>query len=280
MPCSPGRATDLVLSLGVIDGRNVWKADLNAILDRVEPVVAAGRTVILAPSCSLLHTPIDLERETDLDPEVKNWLAFAVQKVAELAMLAKALNEGRDSVRVALDAASQGCRVAPHLGRRSTIPRSRLASPPTDPSLAQQDIRFRDPAEDPARQAEAARLSDDDDRFVPADARGTQGACRSRQGHDRRCRLRWLSASRNRARRALAGRGRPRRAGPWRVRAQRHGAVFRRAAFRLRLHEACVGSVLRLALRAAADHLWRRLAAEADDGRVVALCAIADGHGR
>jgi 5-methyltetrahydropteroyltriglutamate--homocysteine methyltransferase len=98
---------DLVLSLGVIDGRNVWKADLNAILHRVEPLAAAGRTIILAPSCSLLHTPIDLEREVDLDPEVKGWLAFALQKVAELATLAKALNEGRDRVHSTLDSASR-----------------------------------------------------------------------------------------------------------------------------------------------------------------------------
>ena len=101
-----GARPDLVLSLGVIDGRNVWKADLPAILDRVEPVVAAGREVILAPSCSLLHTPIDLDRETDLAPEVRNWLAFAVQKVTELAVLAKALNGGRDAVRDTLDAAA------------------------------------------------------------------------------------------------------------------------------------------------------------------------------
>ena len=101
-----GARPDLVLSLGVIDGRNVWKTDLNAILDRVEPVVASGRQVILAPSCSLLHTPIDLDRETSLDPEIKNWLAFAVQKVVELAVLAQALNKGRDSVRAILDGAS------------------------------------------------------------------------------------------------------------------------------------------------------------------------------
>ena len=101
-----GAREDLVLSLGVIDGRNIWAADLNAILDRIEPVVASGREVVVAPSCSLLHTPIDLNRETDLDPEVRSWLAFAVQKVAELVVLAQALNEGRDSVRGALDAAS------------------------------------------------------------------------------------------------------------------------------------------------------------------------------
>ncbi len=101
-----GARPDMVLSLGVIDGRNVWKADLNAILNRIEPIIAAGRQIVLAPSCSLLHTPIDLERETGLDPEVKDWLAFAVQKVAELAVLAQALNEGRDKLRTTLDAAS------------------------------------------------------------------------------------------------------------------------------------------------------------------------------
>lgn len=101
-----GARPEMVLSLGVINGRNIWKSDLNAILDRIEPIVAAGRTIILAPSCSLLHTPIDLDRETGLDPEIKNWLSFAVQKIAELAVLAKALNEGRDSVRAILDEAS------------------------------------------------------------------------------------------------------------------------------------------------------------------------------
>jgi 5-methyltetrahydropteroyltriglutamate--homocysteine methyltransferase len=101
-----GARPDLTLSLGVIDGRNIWKADLNAILNRVEPIVAAGRQLVLAPSCALLHTPIDLGRETGLDPEVKDWLAFAVQKIEELAVLAQALNEGRDKLRTVLDAAS------------------------------------------------------------------------------------------------------------------------------------------------------------------------------
>ncbi|NBB64241.1 5-methyltetrahydropteroyltriglutamate--homocysteine S-methyltransferase [Pseudomonas sp. ODNR1LW] len=97
---------DQVLSLGVIDGRNVWKADLNAVLDRLEPLVAAGRKLVIAPSCSLLHAPIDLDRETALDPEIKDWLAFAVQKVVELAILARALNEGRAAVKASLDAST------------------------------------------------------------------------------------------------------------------------------------------------------------------------------
>jgi 5-methyltetrahydropteroyltriglutamate--homocysteine methyltransferase len=94
----------LVLSLGVIDGRNIWRADLPALLDRLEPVVARRGTdhVQIAPSCSLLHTPIDLELETDLDPDLKSWLSFSVQKMAELATLGRALGSGRASVKDAL----------------------------------------------------------------------------------------------------------------------------------------------------------------------------------
>ena len=88
----------LVLSLGVIDGRNVWRADLPALLDRLEPVVAKRGTdhVQIAPSCSLLHVPIDLALERDLDPDLKSWLAFAVQKMDELATLGQALASGRE----------------------------------------------------------------------------------------------------------------------------------------------------------------------------------------
>ncbi len=95
----------LLLSLGVIDGRNVWRADLAALLDRIEPI-AATRDIVLAPSCSLLHVPVDLEIEKKIDADVAGWLAFAVQKVAELAILKRALNEGRDSVAVELAAAT------------------------------------------------------------------------------------------------------------------------------------------------------------------------------
>ncbi|OAF04020.1 5-methyltetrahydropteroyltriglutamate--homocysteine S-methyltransferase [Bradyrhizobium centrolobii] len=93
-----------VISLGVIDGRNIWRADLNRVLDRLEPVIAAlGRDrVQIAPSCSLLHVPIDLGLEEKLDPEIKSWLAFAVQKIEELATLGVALSDGRQSRDAAL----------------------------------------------------------------------------------------------------------------------------------------------------------------------------------
>jgi 5-methyltetrahydropteroyltriglutamate--homocysteine methyltransferase len=132
---------DLTLSFGVIDGRNVWKADLHEILNRLEPAVAAGRHVILAPSCSLLHTPIDLARETALDPEIRNWLAFASQKIEELRVLAQALNTGRDSVRDVLDAASAAVasrRISPKINDPAV--KQRAAG--SDPSLAQRASPF------------------------------------------------------------------------------------------------------------------------------------------
>ncbi|MDO4682064.1 MAG: 5-methyltetrahydropteroyltriglutamate--homocysteine S-methyltransferase [Lautropia sp.] len=94
-----------VLSLGVIDGRNIWKTDLNATLDWLEPLAKRlGDRLWIAPSCSLLHVPVDLGSEEKLDAELKSWLAFAVQKLEELQVLATALNQGRDAVRAALDA--------------------------------------------------------------------------------------------------------------------------------------------------------------------------------
>ncbi len=110
----------LVLSLGVVDGRNVWRTDLPALLDRLEPAVAqrGSDRVILAPSCSLLHAPIDLTLESAIDPQVRQWLAFAVQKIEELAVLAQALNGGRAVVAAQLEAsavAAQARRTSPKI---------------------------------------------------------------------------------------------------------------------------------------------------------------------
>jgi 5-methyltetrahydropteroyltriglutamate--homocysteine methyltransferase len=92
-----------VLSLGVINGRNIWKSDLTAILEWLEPVQERlGDRLWIAPSCSLLHVPVDLDSERKLDGEIKSWLSFAKQKLGELAVLATALNYGRDAVKEAL----------------------------------------------------------------------------------------------------------------------------------------------------------------------------------
>ncbi|VWD49862.1 5-methyltetrahydropteroyltriglutamate--homocysteine methyltransferase [Burkholderia lata] len=94
-----------VLSVGAINGRNIWKTDLNATLDWLEPLAKQlGERLWLAPSCSLLHVPVDLASEDKLDAEIRSWLAFALQKLDELKVLATALNEGRDKVADALAA--------------------------------------------------------------------------------------------------------------------------------------------------------------------------------
>ncbi|MER9235427.1 5-methyltetrahydropteroyltriglutamate--homocysteine S-methyltransferase [Mesorhizobium sp. M0622] len=100
---------DLVLSLGLIDGRNVWRANLPAILDRIKPIVAGWPLdrVEIAPSCSMLHVPIDLRMETELDADIRSWLAFAAQKTDELVLLARALSQGRDAVAGALKASAE-----------------------------------------------------------------------------------------------------------------------------------------------------------------------------
>ncbi|HTM82710.1 5-methyltetrahydropteroyltriglutamate--homocysteine S-methyltransferase [Asticcacaulis sp.] len=100
----PTLAGGKVVSLGVIDGRYIWKTDLTAVLDHLEPVVSRLDQVILAPSCSLLHVPIDLAQEEKLAADLKSWLAFAEQKLTELAVLKSALENGRDSVAEALAA--------------------------------------------------------------------------------------------------------------------------------------------------------------------------------
>ncbi len=92
-----------VLSVGAVDGRNVWKTDLAATLDRLDGLAQKfGDRLWLASSCSLAHVPASLAAETALDPELKTWLAFADEKLGELQTLATALNLGRAAVAGAL----------------------------------------------------------------------------------------------------------------------------------------------------------------------------------
>lgn len=95
------------LSVGVVNGRNIWRADLDACLKMVEKAVAklGNEVVQVAPSCSLLHSPVDLDIEDKLDTELKSWLAFAKQKLSEVAILSKAANDGQAAVKAELEAA-------------------------------------------------------------------------------------------------------------------------------------------------------------------------------
>ncbi len=98
---------DKTLSLGLIDGRNIWRADLSAALSAAEAAVSAlgADRVEIAPSCSLLHTPVDLDAEARLDAEFRGWLAFAKQKLDEVVALARAADAGRGAAQAAFDAA-------------------------------------------------------------------------------------------------------------------------------------------------------------------------------
>ncbi len=101
-------AANRVLSLGAIDGRNVWRADLQRLLPTLERArdSVGPEHLWLAPSCSLLHVPIDLALEKKLDPEIRGWLAYAKQKLEEVVALRRALDEGAVTVAAELDLAA------------------------------------------------------------------------------------------------------------------------------------------------------------------------------
>jgi 5-methyltetrahydropteroyltriglutamate--homocysteine methyltransferase len=84
----------LILSLGVVDGRNIWKNDFKKSTQLIRKAIAVlGRSrVMVAPSCSLLHTPFDLDEETEIDPQIKNWMAFAKQKLQEVNALCQIID--------------------------------------------------------------------------------------------------------------------------------------------------------------------------------------------
>ena len=88
------------LSLGMVDGRNVWRSDLRVAFDTLRHVGErrGTRRLMVAPSCSLLHVPVDVRQETQLGSEVEGWLAFAVQKLEEVADLARGLEEGEAAI--------------------------------------------------------------------------------------------------------------------------------------------------------------------------------------
>ncbi|NKF21014.1 5-methyltetrahydropteroyltriglutamate--homocysteine S-methyltransferase [Solimonas marina] len=98
---------DKCLSLGVVDGRNLWRSDLNRTLSSLHRAHRVlGDRLWISASCSLLHVPTDLQLETTLDPRLRNWMAFAVQKLDELALLKRALRDGEAAVWRELHAAA------------------------------------------------------------------------------------------------------------------------------------------------------------------------------
>lgn len=89
---------DKTLVAGVVDGRNIWRTDLQAALGTLSKLVGSAGAVAVSTSCSTLHVPYSLEPETGLDDALRSWLAFGSEKVAEVVALAKALRDGREVV--------------------------------------------------------------------------------------------------------------------------------------------------------------------------------------
>ncbi|MDI9894787.1 5-methyltetrahydropteroyltriglutamate--homocysteine S-methyltransferase [Rhodococcus sp. IEGM 1381] len=134
---------------GVVDGRNIWRTDLDRALATLASLMGSAGTLAVSSSCSLLHVPYTLDGETDIVDPLRSWLAFGAEKVAEVTVLARALRDGTESVSSELDQA-----------------RAALESRRTDPRLHDATIRARleagvsvdrTPAEE-RRRAQAVRL--------------------------------------------------------------------------------------------------------------------------
>ncbi|HEY4726584.1 MAG TPA: 5-methyltetrahydropteroyltriglutamate--homocysteine S-methyltransferase, partial [Actinomycetes bacterium] len=115
------------LVAGVVDGRNVWGNDLERSLSTLATLLGLAGDVVVSTSCSLQHVPIDLDAEQHLDPEVRPWLAFARQKVAEVVTLARGLAEGTGAIAGELEANRRMLAARRRSGRtRDPVVRRRL----------------------------------------------------------------------------------------------------------------------------------------------------------
>ncbi|MBV8290377.1 MAG: 5-methyltetrahydropteroyltriglutamate--homocysteine S-methyltransferase [Mycobacterium sp.] len=93
----PGLAGKTLVA-GIVDGRNIWRTDLESALGKLASLLGSAEAVAVSTSCSTLHVPYSLEPETDLDDALRSWLAFGAEKVHEVATLARALKDGREAV--------------------------------------------------------------------------------------------------------------------------------------------------------------------------------------
>ncbi|WP_374626157.1 5-methyltetrahydropteroyltriglutamate--homocysteine S-methyltransferase [Pandoraea sp.] len=129
---------DKVLSAGVVDGRNVWRCDLTRTRALLTPLAEKlGDRLWVASSCSLMHSPVDLASEARLDREVRAWLAFAVQKLGEVALLRRSLDAADFAsadvqAAFAADAAAQAARRTSPRTRNSVVQKRLAALTPAD----------------------------------------------------------------------------------------------------------------------------------------------------
>jgi 5-methyltetrahydropteroyltriglutamate--homocysteine methyltransferase len=205
-----GFTTAKTLVGGVVDGHNVWRGDLAAAFASLESLRGLAPDVAVSTSTSLFHVPHDVEDEALLSDQLKSWLAFADQKVGQVATLAKGLVEGEAAIRDQLEAASAALQDRHRAtGVRDGAVRDRAAAL-TAGDFTRGDYDARVTAQD-----EALHLP-----FLPTTTIGSFPARPAGQGRDHRGGVHAGDARRDPARGGAAGADRPRRAGAWRARAQ------------------------------------------------------------
>ena len=97
---------DKLLVAGVVDGRNVWRTDLERALGTLDSLRGSAKAVAVSTSCSTLHVPYTLDAEPDIDAALRSWLAFGFEKVTEVVALARGLSEGQDTISAEIAASN------------------------------------------------------------------------------------------------------------------------------------------------------------------------------
>ncbi len=147
--------TSKTVVAGIVDGRNIWRTDLEAALGTLATLLGSANHVAVSTSCSTLHVPYTLDAEPDLDDALRSWLAFGFEKVSEVVALARGLNDGRDAIAgevAASNAAIASRRSDPRLNnghvrsRISSIAASGAKRGPAEQRRAVQQDRLRLPA--------------------------------------------------------------------------------------------------------------------------------------
>jgi 5-methyltetrahydropteroyltriglutamate--homocysteine methyltransferase len=100
---------DKTLVAGVVDGRNIWRTDLESTLAQLEGLKGKAANLAVSTSCSTLHVPYSLTPEDDpaLDANLRSWLAFGAEKVTEVEALARALRDGKDAAANEIKASAE-----------------------------------------------------------------------------------------------------------------------------------------------------------------------------
>lgn len=117
---------DKLLVAGIVDGRNVWRTDLDSASAVLARLSGSAGAVAVSTSCSTLHVPYSLDAEDDIDPALRGWLAFGAEKVTEVVTLARGLRDGRDAIEAEVAASNAA-----------------IASRRSDPRLTNADVRSR-----------------------------------------------------------------------------------------------------------------------------------------